>query len=122
MEIKQDVSPLDTTGFKAQNASRRVAKNKQDEQDQITLARAQAEAEAERVQNPQVNRAPVVLDEIEEVGVSLNNDTVVIRTIVDIEQMTYGVGNEYTFKKGQKYVVPRHMAQYLEGLGYLWIA
>lgn len=121
MELDTDVSPLDTTGFKAKQASRRVAKAKQDEIDEITTARALAEAEAEMVQNPQTQRAPIVLDEIEEVGVSLGNDMVVIRTIADIEDMTYGVGNNYTFKKGQKYSVPRHLAQYLEGLGYLWI-
>ena len=58
--------------------------------------------------------------EIEEVGVSVNNDKVVIRTIADIEDMTYGIGNSYTFKQGVKYSVPRDLAAYLESLGYIW--
>lgn len=122
MEIVAEVSPLDTTAHKAAAANRRVAKAKQAEQDEVVMAQAQAAAAAEQVQNPQVQRAPIVVDEIEEIGVSLGNDLVVIRTIVDIEDMTYGVGNVFSFKKGQKYSVPRHMAYYLQDLGYLWIA
>ena len=45
---------------------------------------------------------------------------VVIRTITDIEEMTYGVGNHYTFKAGVKYRVPVNLANYLEDLGYIW--
>jgi hypothetical protein len=45
---------------------------------------------------------------------------VVIRTITDVEEMTYGVGNNYTFKAGVKYRVPSGLAGYLEQLGYIW--
>ena len=51
---------------------------------------------------------------------STEGDMVVIRTITDIEDMTYGVGNNYTFKAGVKYRVPSHLATYLEQLGYIW--
>jgi hypothetical protein len=45
---------------------------------------------------------------------------VVIRTITDIDDMSYGVGNTYTFKAGVKYRVPKSLADYLEQLGYIW--
>jgi hypothetical protein len=61
-----------------------------------------------------------VLDEIENVGVSTAGDMVVIRTITDIDDMSYGVGNTYTFKAGVKYRVPKSLADYLEQLGYIW--
>jgi hypothetical protein len=70
--------------------------------------------------DPKKPEQPLFIDEIEELGVSVNNDKVIIRTITDIEEMTYGVGNLYTFKAGVKYSVPRDLADYLEGLGYIW--
>jgi hypothetical protein len=73
-----------------------------------------------QVFDPKNPDQPILIDEIEEVGVSVNNDKVVIRTIADIEDMTYGIGNSYTFKQGVKYSVPRDLAQYLESLGYIW--
>jgi len=36
-----------------------------------------------------------------------------IRTAFDINQMTLGVGTEYTFKAGQWYKVPAHVAEHL---------
>jgi hypothetical protein len=60
------------------------------------------------------------------VGVAVKNEKVVIRTISDIEDMTYGVINgtpqSYSFKAGVKYSVPRDLAVYLQSLGYLWLA
>jgi len=68
--------------------------------------------------------APILIDEVEEVGVGLKEDKVVVRTITDIDDMTYGIVNgspqNYTFKAGVKYMVPRDLAAYLESLGYIW--
>jgi hypothetical protein len=44
----------------------------------------------------------------------------VIRIAADIENMTLGVGNNYTFKEGQLYRVPAGVADHLEELGYVW--
>ena len=89
--------------------------------DEISVA---AEIERESLErdvfDPKKPDVPIVLDEIQEVGVSLANDKVIIRTITDIDEMTYGVGNTYSFKAGVKYSVPRDLANYLEGLGYIW--
>jgi hypothetical protein len=114
-------SPLDATGRAAEAAAKKNAKLLQDRKDEISIA-AQIEAESleKDVFDPKHPDAPLVLDEIEDVGVSVANDTVIIRTIADVEDMTYGVGNHYTFKQGVKYRVPADLANYLEQLGYIW--
>lgn len=114
-------SPLDATGKAAEDAAKRNRKELQERQEEIALARANEEIELEtQVFDPKRPDEPIMIDEIEEVGVSLNNERVVIRTITDIEDMTYGVGNTYTFKAGVKYSVDPKLARYLERLGYIW--
>ena len=114
-------SPLDATGLAAEKAAKKNAKLIQERKDEISIA-AQVEAESldRDVFDPKKPDAPLVLDEIENVGVTTANDTVIIRTITDIEEMTYGVGNHYSFKAGVKYRVPRGLGDYLEQLGYIW--
>ena len=115
------VSPLDATGRAAAEATKKNAEELRKRKDEKSIA-AQVEAESmERdVFDPKHPDAPLVLDEIETVGVSTAGDMVVIRTITDVEEMTYGVGNHYTFKAGVKYRVPSSLASYLEQLGYIW--
>lgn len=114
-------SPLDATGAAAEKAMKANAKALKERAEEISIARQQEEVELEtQVFDPKQPDAPILIDEIEEVGVSVNNDKVVIRTITAIEDMTYGVGNSYTFKQGVKYSVPRDLAAYLESLGYIW--
>jgi len=112
---------LDATGKAAEDAAKRNAKELAARADEITLMR-QAEEELLKtaVFDPKKPDAPILLDEIEEVGVNVLNDKVIIRTVTDIDDMTYGVGNLYSFKAGQKYSVPRDLADYLEQLGYIW--
>jgi hypothetical protein len=114
-------SPLDATGLAAEKAAKKNAKAIQDRKDELSIA-AQVEAEQLETQvfDPKRPDAPIVLDEIENIGVTTANDMVVIRTITDVDDMTYGVGNHYTFKAGVKYRVPGHLANYLEQLGYIW--
>ncbi len=118
-------SPQDMTGRAAEMAAKQNAEELAKRKDEISISRAQeAELLETAVFDPKKPDAPILLDEIEEVGVSVNNDKVVIRTISDIEDMTYGVINgtpqSYTFKAGVKYSVPRDLAVYLERLGYTW--
>ena len=114
-------SPLDATGRAAETAAKKNAKAVQDRKDEISIA-AQVEAESleNNVFDPKKPDAPLVLDEIENIGVTTANDSVIIRTITDIDEMTYGVGNHYSFKAGVKYRVSGHLASYLEELGYIW--
>lgn len=121
----QKTSPLDATGKAAEDAAKRNAEELKKREAEISLSRA-AEAEAldTQVFDPKKPDEPILIDEVEEVGVTTTDDSVVIRTITDIEDMTYGILNgapqNYTFKAGVKYRVPRHLADYLEGLGYIW--
>ena len=114
-------SPLDATGRAAEQAAKKNAKALQDRKDEISIA-AQVEAETleTNVFDPTNAAAPIVLDEIENVGVSTANNSVIIRTITDIDDMTYGVGNTLSFKAGVKYRVSPDLANYLEELGYIW--
>lgn len=117
----QKTSPLDATGKAAEEAAKRNAEELRKRQDEITLIRQQEEELlSTAVFDPKKPDTPIFLDEIEEIGVAVNDEKVIIRTITDIEDMTYGVGNTYTFKAGVKYSVPRDLADYLEGLGYIW--
>jgi hypothetical protein len=114
-------SPLDATGRAAEQAAKKNAAELNKRKEEISIA---AQIEAESLENdvfdPKKPDAPLVLDEIENVGVTTANDTVIIRTITDIDEMTYGVGNHYSFKAGVKYRVPSTLANYLEELGYIW--
>lgn len=114
-------SPLDATGRAKEEAQKKNAKELEKRKEEIALANAtEAEMLETHVFDPKQKEEPIVLDEIENVGVSTANDMVVIRTITDIEEMTYGVGNTYNFKAGVKYRVPASLANYLERLGYIW--
>lgn len=119
----QKTSPLDATGKAAEDAAKRNAEELKKRQDEISTTRqAEAELLETAVFDPKRPEEPLLIDEVEEVGVSVNNDKVIIRTITDIEDMTYGVGNTYSFKAGVKYSVSRDLAGYLESLGYTWRA
>ena len=119
---KNSTSPLDSTGRAAELAAKANAKALQDRAEEISISR---QVEAESLENdvfdPKKPDQPLLIDEVESIGVSVNNDTVLIRTQFDIEDMTYGVGNTYSFKAGVKYSVPRDLANYLNQLGYTWV-
>lgn len=118
---KPATSPLDHTGRAKEKAQKKNAEELAKRKDEITLAEAEEKVRLENeVFDPLMPEEPLVLDEVQEVGVTLADNTVIIRTIVDIEEMTFGVGNTYTFKQGVKYKVPTHVADYLEQLGYIW--
>lgn len=119
-------SPQDATGRAAELAAKANAKALQERADEISISR---QAEAISLENdvfdPKQPDQPLLIDEIEEVGVSVNNESVIIRTITDIEDMTFGVVNgtpqNYSFKQGVRYKVSKELANYLQGIGYLWL-
>ena len=121
-------SPQDATGRAVEEAAKRNAAELAARKDEIALSR---QAEAESLENdvfdPRQPDAPILLDEVEELGISVAADEfVIIRTQSDIEDMTYGVVNgapqNFTFKAGVKYKVPVDLASYLARLGYTWKA
>ena len=76
--------------------------------------------DATEVVDMTVPDAPTIIDEVESVGVSLADESVVVRVAEDIEMMTIGVGNHYSFQTGKKYKVPKHVAAHLQEKGYLY--
>ena len=118
-------SPQDSTGRAAEEAAKKRAKDLEARKDEISLARqAEAESLANDVFDPKAPNKPILIDEVETVGVTVRNEMVTIRTVSDIEDMTYGVINGtpqvYNFKQGAKYQVTRDVAAYLQNLGYLY--
>lgn len=125
--------PGDFTG--AQKA--KLAKEHADE-----VARREGElsmmeaSEAEAAQNrvtDYTGSQPVILDDIEDLTAAdeellLGDDAPelreqphrTIRVNADLENVTIGVGNHYTFREGEKYKVPVQVAQHLEEKGYVW--
>jgi hypothetical protein len=112
----------DFTGRQAQEQAARAAQDKKTRDAEIAMITAQEKAEFEDsvfdVTTDPLH--PTVIDEVVEVGVEMANDTVVVRVAEDIDNMTVGHGNTYTFKAGGKYQVPKQVADRLESLGLLW--
>lgn len=63
---------------------------------------------------------PTVVDEVVEVGVEMADNSVIVRVAEDIDNMTVGYRNTYTFKAGGKYQVPKVVAERLDQLGLLY--
>jgi hypothetical protein len=115
--------PTDATGVARAKAIKENSEELRRRQDELsTIAAKEAAYEAENVFDPKIQRPVEVIDEVVDTGVALADDSVIVRLIADIEQMTYGYGNDYSFKAGVKYKVPKDLANHLETLGYLYTA
>ena len=110
--------PTDVTGRKRAEAQAQHEAEQQDRAAEMSMVSAQKENQLNETIDATVpNRATVIVDN--PVEISTEEDSVTIRVIADIEHMTLGVGNVYSFKAGQKYKVSKHVAQHLEEKGYL---
>ena len=80
--------------------------------------------EADRIENEVVDLTvpgvPTVIDEVESVGVSTADESTVIRVAEDLDFVTIGVNNHYSFQAGKKYKVSKQVAQHLQEKGYLY--
>ena len=79
-----------------------------------------AKLETEAYDLTKVGEVPTVIDEVESLGVESADDSSVIRVAEDLDFVTIGVGNHYSFKAGQKYKVPKNVAAHLQEKGYLY--
>ena len=111
--------PTDATGVMREKLMADAAEAQQERAAEMSMATAQAKVklETEVIDATVPDRATVIVDEVVTVG--SGQDTVEIRVVEDIENMTLGVGNNYNFKAGQKYRVTKHVAQHLKEKGYL---
>jgi hypothetical protein len=110
----------DFTGRQREKLAQENIEALQERANEISLANAEA---AYKVENEVLDATrpnvveTVVVDDVKPTGAS--GKTVVIRVAEDIESMTLGAGNYYTFKAGQKYEVTPEVAAHLEQKGYL---
>ena len=109
----------DFTGRQRQDLLKQHSEELAARKDEIALSSA---AEVERIANEVVDLtkdAPTILDDVEDLGVGMADNTTVMRVNEDIEQMTLGK-HTYNFKVGAKYKVPKDVYTYLDHLGYVW--
>jgi hypothetical protein len=112
----------DVTGRQREEQIKEQAAEQARRADEISMATA-AEAvrlETEIVDLSETPDKPTVIDEIEDLGVDLADDTTVIRVAEDLDMVTIGVGNHYSFRAGQKYKVPSQVASHLKEKGLLY--
>jgi len=110
--------PTDVTGRVREKLAADNLESLQDRANSMSMATAEAQIklETEVIDATVPERQTVIVDE----PTSLSEDAdVVIRVVEDIENMTLGSGNNYSFKAGQKYKVTKHVAQHLQEKGYL---
>jgi hypothetical protein len=111
----------DVTGRQREEQIKAHAQELADRAGEMSMATATAAAKLEtEVMDLTVPSKPTVIDEVEDLGVSLADDVQVIRVAEDLENVTIGAGNYYSFKAGQKYKVPKHVAAHLQEKGYLY--
>jgi hypothetical protein len=112
--------PTDATGVMREKIQAQAAEEQAERAVEMSMATAQAKVklETEVIDATVPERQTVIVDEAVTVG-SPSNDTIEIRVIEDIENMTLGAGNHYNFKAGQKYKVTNLVAQHLKEKGYL---
>lgn len=110
----------DFTGRQREALAKQHAEEVAQRANEMSLATAEAnyKAEHEVVDATKPNRIEtVVVDDIKKTGAT--GKTVVIRVAEDIDSMTLGAGNYYSFRAGQKYEVTPEVANHLEAKGYL---
>lgn len=110
--------PTDVTGRVREQLLEDNAEILESRAAEMSMASVKAQAKLEEVIDATVpDRQTLVIDEPIEIGTQENS--VVIRVVQDIENMTLGAGNNYNFKAGQKYSVTKAVAQHLKEKGYL---
>ena len=113
------VKPTDVTGRAREEALSANAEALAESATRMSMATAEAQIklETEVIDATVPDRQTVIVDDPIQIG--KQDETVVIRVMEDIENMTLGAGNNYNFKAGQKYSVTKSVATHLEEKGYL---
>lgn len=112
--------PTDATGRQREKLQAEYAEQQQEAAAQMAMATAQKAVaiETEVIDATKPTQVPTVIVE-ESTVVAAGDETVTIRVVDTIENMTFGAGNMYSFEAGKKYQVNRDLAKHLEEKGYL---
>jgi len=119
--MARQAKPNDFTGRQREALAEQFIEEQQNRANEMSMATAEAQIklETEVLDATKPNRpVTVVVDKVERLAKD-NESTVVIRTVENIESMTLGAGNTYSFKAGQKYSVTKEVAAHLKEKGYL---
>ena len=112
--------PSDFTGRQRDALAQQALEEQQARASELAMATAEAaiKAETEVIDATEPSRAQaVVVDEV--ITTNAKGKTVTIRVSDNIDAMTFGAGNYYSFKAGQKYEVTEEIANHLEEKGYV---
>jgi hypothetical protein len=111
--------PTDATGRQREKLIQENAEAVQEAATQMAMATAEkaASLETDIIDATKPTTATVIVDEA--TIVASGDKTVTIRVVEDIENMTFGAGNFFSFRAGQKYQVAQDLARHLEEKGYL---
>ena len=112
----------DFTGRQAAQLAAEASAAQKLKSEEMSMITAQKEQEFEETIQDMTKTpsSPTIVDEVIEVGVTMGDGSIVVRLAEDVEHMTYGHGNDYSFKAGGKYRVPQAVADRLEELGLLY--
>jgi chemotaxis protein CheY-P-specific phosphatase CheC len=118
-DVMAKAKPTDATGVIREQLLEQNAEAMQERANEMSMATAQAKAKLDTdiIDATVPDRQTVIVDEVITVGNT--DDSVEIRVVENIENMTLGAGNNYNFKAGQKYRVTKAVAQHLKEKGYL---
>jgi hypothetical protein len=119
--MARQAKPNDYTGRQREALSEQFIDEQQTRANEMSMATAQAQIKLEtEVLDATIPNRPVTVVVDEATDLTKNGEeSVVIRTIDTIESMTFGAGNTWSFKAGQKYKVTKEIAQHLKEKGYL---
>lgn len=111
--------PGDVTGKMREQLAEEHSEELQARAEEMSLATAQAsqKLDTEVIDATTPHQTVVIVDDAKPVG--KQEDTVEIRVVENIDSMTFGAGNHYSFRAGQKYKVTRAVASHLAAKGYL---
>jgi len=111
--------PTDVTGRVREQLIADNLESVQARANEMSMATAEAKIklDTEVIDATVPDRQTVIIDEVVTLGGK--DSDVEIRVVQDIENMTLGSGNNYSFKAGQKYKVTHQVASHLKEKGYL---
>lgn len=114
--------PGDVTGKIKEKLEADAAAQRESRSSEIAMITAVTAAEESEVVDYSQGPPTVqqVSDEPEVINAEDPDKPVTITVNSDLEQVTIGHGNQYDFKAGRKYTVPRHVSDHLEEKGYIW--
>ncbi|MFJ2115944.1 hypothetical protein ACIOEX_29335 [Streptomyces sp. NPDC087850] len=114
--VKRMASPRDTTGRTKQTLEKnRDLAEKEAAKTQLVEAQVAEDVRAEVVD---LTQAPE--PEIEEAPVVVGETTREMRVVEDLEDVTIGYGNTFSFEAGRTYKVPAYVYNHLAEKGYVW--